>query len=99
MVSMMSLKLTIAVLSLPILNSVHGVKDVFVHDVNDHIRHRSLDILMQGFDLAGHPADVNEHDHAEISVQNGLGNFEYVRVFLCAGLRGAGKDTDGVFAR
>jgi hypothetical protein len=77
---------------------VHGVEDVFVHDVNLHadlVTEFNERILEIG-EFAGDFRNVHEHDHGEKVFHDGLGDFDNIGVVFGAAGADLRKDTDGI---
>lgn len=77
---------------------MHGVEDVLVHDVDVETvlfaeRAHAVDEIVERH---GQLADVDDHDHGEILVEDGLGDVENVRAALRAARTDLGDDSDGV---
>ena len=74
------------------LNMVHGVEDILMHDVNFHadfVTERIQCILKVG-KIGGQVGNINQHDHGENILHNGLRNvndicvvFHTCAAYLC----------------
>ena len=61
--------------------------------MNHHVRHSSLKLAVKAIDTCIHFADVNYHYHAEIPVEDGLGNLQYIGIHFRTGMLGQGSRT------